>query len=330
MSDLARRWDDMPLARRLFSGRRQLSWGWSYLGAIAMWLVVTIGVGRGGTGTLVEAAIVGSFYFVAGSGQMFVIALGNGNVDLSIPYVMTVSGVVAVDVMNGTNGPMVPGLLLGIAVGLAAGMINAFVVRVLRVEPIIGTLAVGFILDSVAIRLTDAISPPQPSPDLTSFTVMKVAGVPVMPVVFVAAAVLLALVAGRSLFGWGVTGYGQRAEAAILAKLPVRRAITGAYLLSGLFAGLAGVLLAAFSGGASLDASQPFLLGSIAVVVLGGSSIAGGEISFAGVWGGALFLTLISTAVTALGLSASWQDIVEGLVIILALSIQGRRGNTPG
>jgi ribose/xylose/arabinose/galactoside ABC-type transport system permease subunit len=63
--------------------------------------------------------------------------------------------------------------------------------------------------------------------------------------------------------------------------------------------------------------------------VLGGSSIAGGEISLAGVWGGALFLTLISTAVTALGLSASWQDIVEGLVIILALSLQGRRGNTP-
>jgi ribose transport system permease protein len=329
MSDLARYREAMPWVRRLVS-RRRLSWGWSYLGAVAMWLVVTIGVGRGGTGTLVEAAMVGSFYFVAGSGQMFVIALGNGNVDLSIPYTMTVSGVVAVDVMNGTNVGMVPGLLLGLAVGLAVGMINVFVVRVIRVEPIIGTLAVGFILESVAVRLTNAIFPPQPSPDLTSFTVMKVVGVPVMPVVFVAAAVLLALVSGRSLFGWGVTGYGQRAEAAILAKLPVRLAIAGAYLLSGLFAGLAGVLFAAYSGGASLDASAPFLLGSIAVVVLGGSSIAGGEMSFAGVWGGALFLTLISTAVTALGLSASWQDIVEGFVIVLALSIQGQRGNARG
>lgn len=302
------------------------TWIWAYVGALAMWALVTVVVGRGLIGTITEAALVASFYFLAGSGQMFVIALGNGNIDLSIPYTMTVSGVVAVDLMNGSNGGLVPGLLVGLAVGIAVGVVNLLVIRVLRVEPIIGTLAVGFILQTLALRLTQAISPPSPSPVLASFTVAKIAGIPVLPLLLLAVTLLLGAVARRSLFGRSIQAYGQSAEAAVLARLPVTRTIGGCYALSGLFAAVSGVLLAAYSGGAALDASAPFLLGSIAVVVLGGTSIAGGEMSFLGVWGGALFLTLISTAVAGVGLSAAWQDIAEGVVIIIALTL--RRGTS--
>ena len=97
---------------------------------------------------------------------------------------------------------------------------------------------------------------------------------------------------------------GQSERAAYLAGIPTRRITTIVYVVSSLLAAVTGLLLAAYSGGAALDMSSDFLLMSIAVVVIGGTSITGGRASTVGIWGGALFLYLISTMLNVLGLGA--------------------------
>ena len=290
-------------------------WIWSFVAAFAAWLV-TFGIAhRGAYATLTAAAIVAVFLVIVGIGQMFVITSGNGNIDLSIPYVMTLSAFVSAGVMQGHDRRLWLGVAAGLLCGLVVAIANVVLIRALRIPAIIATLAVGFIVQSAALVRSQGFSA-DPSPSLVGFTSLRVAGLPVMALVFIAVAALAALVLQRSVFGRAVQAVGQTPRAAWLVGIHVACTVTIAYLISGLLAGLAGLLLSAYSGGASLDIAGPYLLGSIAVVVLGGSLIAGGKSNVAGIWGAAMFLTLLVTMLNVANLSAAWQDIIEGLIII--------------
>lgn len=295
-------------------------WVWSYLAALAAWLITFAIAHRGAYDTLTAATIVAVFLVIVGIGQMFVITSGNGNIDLSVPYVMALAAFLSADVMNGQDTRLAFGLGAGAACGLAVGLFNAVLIQALRIPAIIATLAVGFIMQSAALVSSQGFSA-NPSPSLTHFTSTKLATIPLMPLGFIALAVLAALVLDRSAYGRAVQAVGQRAQAARLVGISIWRTVTIAYLISGMLAGLAGVLLSAYSGGASLDIAGPYQLGSIAVVVLGGSLIGGGKSNVAGIWGAAMFLTLLVTMLNVAGLSAAWQDIVEGLMIVGVLIV---------
>lgn len=296
-------------------------WIWAYLGAFIVWLV-TIGVvqGRGGIETLAVAMQFATFFVIVGIGQMLVIAAGPGNIDLSIPAVMTLSGYIAMGVMHGSNAALVPGLLIGIAIGVAAGIANVVLIQVLAIPPMIGTLAAGFVVQSMAIVYSSG-STATPAPALARFTTWQVADVPVIALVFIALTVIVAQVLQRSTFGRSVLAIGQSPRAAYLAGLKVPFTLAGVYLISGVLSGLAGTLLAAYSGGASLDMGEAYLLMSIAVVVLGGTSVAGGQASAAGLWGAAILLDLIVTMLDVMRVGAGLRYVVTGLIIIAVLGL---------
>jgi len=96
------------------------------------------------------------------------------------------------------------------------------------------------------------------------------------------------------------------------------------YALSGLCAGLAGLLLAGYSGSATLDMGNSYLLPSIAAVVVGGASVAGGRGLYLGTLAGAILLNTLDTSISALGLSQGWRSILGGLVIAVALLAQSQ------
>jgi ribose transport system permease protein len=102
----------------------------------------------------------------------------------------------------------------------------------------------------------------------------------------------------------------------------VTRVIIVTYLICGVLAALAGVLLAAYTS-PSVDLGTPYLLNSIAVVVLGGSLIGGGRSNVIGVWGGTLFLLLLVTLLNVMNITDATQDIVKGALIILVLALMG-------
>jgi ribose transport system permease protein len=301
-------------------------WIWSLIGALIVWGLTAASVeGRGAGETLSVALGFATFYVIVGIGQMLVIAAGPGNIDLSIPSVMMLSGYLSMGVMHAQDSRLALGVAVALGVGLAAGISNVVLIRGLRIPPMIATLAAGFVMQSMTIAYSRG-STAKPAPALLDFSLSHVAGVPVIALLFLAVAGLVAVALARSIFGRSVLAIGQNPRAAYLAGVAIPRTMAAVYVVSALLAAVAGLLLAAYSGGASLNMAEDFLLMSIAVVVLGGTSIAGGQATVAGVWTASLFLYLIVTMLNVLGVSAGLRYVVTGLIIIGVLAVsKGRR-----
>lgn len=310
------------LGRTVRDGLRERPWAWSFAAAAVVWVVTYLETSRGLLGNLTGASLVASFLVLVGIGQLFVITTGNGNIDLSIPNAMTLAGYYALTVMDGRDDMLLAGLAVGLLVGLVVGVANVIAIFLLQIPPIVGTLAVGFIVQSASFVKSNSFSA-DPSPALSAFVHASVLGVPVLALTAVAVALLAGLLLKRTVYGRAVQAVGQSLRAAHLSGVRVRRTVALAYLLSGVLAGLAGVLLAADSGGVQLDIATPYLLNSIAVVVLGGSLIAGGRSFVSGVWGAALLLTLLLTLLTVLNIPVATQNVIKGLLIVAVLSLAG-------
>jgi ribose transport system permease protein len=301
-------------------------WLWSLLGALIVWLVTAASVaGRGAGETLSTALGFATFYVIVGIGQMLVIAAGPGNIDLAIPSVMTLAGYLSMGVMHAENAGLALGIAVALGVGVLAGTANVVLIRLLRIPPMIATLASGLVMQSITIAYSRG-STAKPAPLLLEVSLARVLGVPVIALAMVAIAALVALLLGRSRFGRSVLAIGQNARAAYLAGIAIARTMAAVYLVSALLAAIGGLLLAAYSGGASLNMAEDFLLMSIAVVVLGGTSIAGGQATVTGVWTASLFLYLIVTMLNVLGVGAGLRYVISGLIIVgvLALAKGGR------
>lgn len=297
-------------------------WIWSALGAAALWIGVIIGSGRGAGGTLLAAFQISAFLVLVGLGQLLVIASGNGNIDLSIPNVMTLSSLVAFSVAGSGHGNTVAGVLLGLGTGLAAAGANVIAIFLLGIPPIVATLGVGLLAESAVLEKAATFSQVAP-PALQSFVTERVAGIPVFTLVVLVVTVIVAWALHRSAFGRSLLAVGQSRRAADRAGLHGTAAMIGCYALSGLLAAAAGIALAAFSG-PSVSLGDPYLLTSVGVVVLGGSMISGGRANTVGIWTAALLLTMIVTFAYVMHFSVAVQDIFEGAIILAVLAFGGK------
>lgn len=316
-----------PRRRRLRIDRDWVAarpWAWSFAAAAAVWVAAFVASHRGFAETLTSGTQIASLLVIVGIGQMFVITAGNGNIDLSIPSTMTLAAYWALGLQRGGDGGLVPGLLLGLAVGLVVALVNVFTILVLRIPPIVATLSVGFMAQSAAFVKSNNFSY-GPSPSLARFVNLQFAGVPVMGLLSATLAAAAAVVLSRTAYGRSLQAVGQSVRAARLSGISVPRTLLTTYAISGVLAGLAGVLLAAASGGVQLDIATPYLLNSVAVVVLGGSLIQGGRSNTPGVWWAALFLSLLVTLLTVLHVNSAWQNVIKGTLIIGVLTLASAR-----
>lgn len=305
----------------------QKPWIWAWLGAVSMWVIITgiSGIGAGGQ-VLSAAASFGTFFVIVATGQMFVITLGPGNVDLSIPACMTLSATLAMKFMNGDASLLVPGLLISLTVGLAIGTLNFLLILLLRIPPIIATLSASFLYQSTAIWSNRGlrVKPPE---ILGDFAVTKVLGVPVLTIVVLVLTLAMAFMLHRTPFGLSVSAIGQNIRAAKLAGIKVEKTRYFTYLMCSVLAAVCGFVLAGFSGGAALNMGEQYLLMSIAVVVIGGTSVAGGYANLTGLWGASLFMFLLVSMLNTVGLSAGFRLIVTGAIIVGVVAISGRRSS---
>ncbi len=301
-------------------------WFWAFAAsAIAFFATLSLTDGRGGAELLSAALTFASFSAIVGLGQMFVITLGPGNVDLSIPSTMTLAGTLSLKFMDGLTGLVLPGLGIALVVGLAAGAFNYLLIRLLRIPPIIATLSASFLYQSLAIWWNRGlrIKPPQA---LAEFTTGSFAGIPNMTYVGVLIAVLSWIILERSIYGRWVSAFGQNTRAARLSGVPVEAVRAMTYVSSAVLASFTGYLLASFSGGAALNMGTEYLLISIAVVVIGGSSIAGGNSNVPGIWGGALLMFLVVSMLNSYGLGAGVRLIMTGTIIIAIVAAASGKG----
>ena len=276
-------------------------------------------------GNMLNIGIQASTIAVLAFGMTFVIVAAG--IDLSVGSVAALSAMVSASMFTtaGLNGwvALLGGLLTGAACGAASGMATAYG----RLPSFIATLA----MLSVARGLTLVISEGRPvrTADQVSFLGGNIGPIPMPIVVLVVAGLVAAFLLNRTVIGRYMYAVGGNKEAARLSGIPVQKVLVIVFALSGLFAGLAGMLLSGRLDSAQPQAAVGYELDAIAAVVIGGASLAGGVGRISGTLVGALVLVVIRNGLNLLNVSSFWQQVVIGLVIALAVGIDVlRRKNT--
>ncbi|PCD66406.1 ABC transporter permease [Rhizobium phaseoli] len=300
-------------------------WIWSWLAAFTVWfLTIMVTLGASTLGLSQAALTFAAFSVIVGIGQMFVITLGPGNIDLSVPATMTLAGTVALKLMNVENGMILPGLLIAIVLGLVVGLGNYVLIKALRIPPIIATLSMSFIVQSAAIWTNRGLRIKPPTM-LAEFTTSNTLGVPNVAIVALLISLLAWFLLEKTIYGRWISAIGQSMPAARMAGIPVDGTRFVTYLFCAVLAAVAGYLLACFSGGAALNMGSEYLLMSIAVVVIGGTAVAGGDSNVPGIWGASLFMFLVVSMLNTYGVGAGIRLIMTGLIIISVIMLAGGR-----
>ena len=300
-------------------------WVWSFLAALAVWaatVAVTAGASMQG---LTQAALTfAAFSVLVGIGQMFVITLGPGNIDLSVPATMTLAGTVSLKLMNTEGGMVLQGLVVTLLIGVAVGIANYTLIKLLRIPPIIATLSMSFLVQSTAIWTNRGlrIKPPE---SLADFSTAMTLGIPNVALIALALSVLAWVLLHRTVYGRWIAAIGQSIAAARLAGIPVDGTRFVTYIFCAVMAALCGTLLSCFSGGAALNMGTEYLLISIAVVVIGGTAVAGGNSNVPGIWGASLFMFLVVSMLNTYGFGAGVRLIMTGLIIIGVILVASGR-----
>lgn len=299
-------------------------WTYGFWAAALMLGVIGFQSGIASIGpTLTVALAFGAISVLVGTGQMFVIASGAGNLDLSVPSVLTLAAYVSMTVMDQTGGTVSAGIVAALAVGAVAGCLNFAAIHFLRLPPIIATLAWSFIFQSFAFNLGGeaTLKPPQA---LSDFTTMRLGSVQVMPLTIMALSAVAALCLVFTVWGRNLLATGQNERAAHFAGVRVGPVRLVAYVVCGMTAAMAGVVLSGLAGGAALNMGNTYLMESIAIVALGGTSVAGGQANAIGIWGAALFFNLLGTMLNIFHAGAGVRFVLMGVLIVMIVAIVPR------
>ena len=255
-----------------------------------------------------------------------IIALGQtlviiaGGFDLSVAAIFAVGGVVAAQTTN-TTGSVVLGWLAGAVAGAVLGAINGGLVTFGRINPLIATLATSLAFGGLALVLTGGTLITVEDQAFRILGRDSFLGIKWTIWLFLTAIIIAGIALSRSNFGRYIFATGGNSEAARLSGIRTAQISAATYVISGLCAGVAGVIVASRIGTGQADAGADFALTSIAAVVLGGTSIKGG---YGAIWRtvlGVLMLAVIGNGFNLLGVNPVYQQMVMGAVIALAVSI---------
>jgi ribose/xylose/arabinose/galactoside ABC-type transport system permease subunit len=269
-----------------------------------------------------------SYNCILGVGQTFVII--TAGIDLSIGSLVALTGVVMAQTANhlsfGGVGLVLVTLLAGLAVGAAAGWINALPVVKLNLPPFITTFA----MLEVTLGLSYIFSGGQPvavnNPIFSAIGTGSVFGLPVPVIWMIVVVAIASVVLTRTRFGRYVFALGGNEEAARLAGIATARVKTFVYMISGMCAAIVGFLyMARFSSGSPDTGTHDELLEAIAAVVVGGTSLMGGQGSILGTFFGALLIGLLYNAMNLIHVDSYLQKVVLGVVILLAVVLDELR-----
>lgn len=270
-----------------------------------------------------------------------------GGLDLSVGAVMTLANCIASELVNGSPAQMVFGMIVTLACGTAFGFMNGMIVVYGRIQPIIATLATGAIAIGLAL-----IVRPSPGGDVdgdlnwavtnavfdfaetygfaddgNAAWLQPIANIPVPFILLFGVAILVWIPFKRSVTGRTIYAIGSAEGAAFMSGLPIARAKIAAFTLAGFFASCGGLYLAiqTSSGNADITQAGAYTLNSIAAVVLGGTSLLGGIGGAIGSLFGALILRVISFYFRILSIDPLLQPLIEGVVLLAAVSLGALR-----
>ncbi len=252
-------------------------------------------------------------------GQTLVIL--TGGIDLSVGSIIAMSAMSAAAVAKANPGQVWLTVLTALAVGLLAGAVNGFFVSVVNVPPFIATLGMLTAGSGIAYAIGGGAPINGLPAEFGKIANTKILGLQVPVIVMIIGIIVFAVVMRRTAYGMRVYAVGGNRSAAEIAGVNARRVLFSVYALSGILAGLSGVMLASRVISGPPNLGQGYELDAIAAVVIGGASLMGGRGS---VWGTALGLILIQTLNNGLDIllvPSYWQDVIKGVLIVFAVAV---------
>ncbi|WP_192180691.1 ABC transporter permease [Mesorhizobium amorphae] len=289
----------------------------------AVWIAASFASrGFGAYGHLRYLVELGAVIGLVAAGQTFVVIAGG--IDLSVAAIVTVSAI-SLPLLSWQADPtgLAP-VLVVLALTTIIGLVNGLGVALLRVHPMIMTLAMATFLQGLLIIIAGGSAVTAENPLVHWLGNARPAGIPAGVLLWVAVSVIVLTVMHATPFGARIFAMGANPLAAALSGVPVTSTTLAVYGISGFTSGLAGVLVLGMNGQGYVGIGDPYLLASIAAVVLGGTSILGGLGTYAGTIPGAILLVTITALITVVNASPGWRSILFGSLILGLLLLSGR------
>lgn len=288
---------------------------WPLLGTLILWGLIGMVSGRISMNQLFSCARLASFALLLALGQMVVVTSGEGAIDLSQVYILTLCAYISCNLMNAAP---VLGFVIAVAVGALCGFVNGCINIYLKVPAMITTLATGYILFTI-ILIGAPYMTTLPYAGLVTFININFGGFSMLTIICIVAAAALAVLMYKTKYGKQLHAVGQKRMAAQYSGIEVGRIVIGSFTLGGLICGLSGVLCGAFIGGAFQDMGSTYFLPSVAATFVGGTAASGGRSNVVGVCLGALMMSFMTTFLNAASLTPGMQRLIQGVFLVLIL-----------
>ena len=257
---------------------------------------------------------IGAFIGIIAIGQTLVIL--TGQIDLSVPWNLTFSAIVMATLYANGHGVVVA-VGAALLTGAIVGAINSVGVAIFRLHSLVWTLAMNALLEGAALVYTNAQPPKSDVPEAVRFLAIgNVFGLPAGAVVWAVLAVVAIVVLRRSRFGRYLYAIGNNESSLFLSGVDSRKVYLGAFMVSGVCASIAGILLTGYASQTYLGMGNDYLLIPIAAVIIGGTNIMGGSGGYVGSIAGALIVVILQSILSVAQIGQAGKDIIFGLIIL--------------
>lgn len=241
-------------------------------------------------------------------------------IDLSVGSIMALAGMMAANlVTTGSESPVIFAILAALATGAALGLANGALIARINVPPFVATLGMLSMARGLTLIYSDGRPIANLSPAIRWIGSGNVIGMPVPVLIFFAVFIIGWVTLSRTTFGRYIYAVGGNEKAARTSGISTRTIVASTYVISGLLAGLGGLVLTARTTAALPQAGIGYELDAIAAVVIGGTSLSGGRGSLVGTLFGALIIGTINNGMDLMGVSSYYQQLLKGAIIVLAV-----------
>ena len=248
------------------------------------------------------------------------LVLGSGNMDLSVGHMLGLIGIVIGKLL--VNGVPVPAaVLMGLFCGALCGFLNAALIEAFKLPPFIVTIATSSLFLGSGYLITNMV----PVSNLPS-TFVEIGqgyalGIPIPVYIMIAVVALMTVITNRTIFGRHAIAMGGNIEATRVSGIDVRKSRFLVYIIMGVCVAVAAIVMTARSASAQVNAGDGMEMDAITAVVIGGTSLMGGNANIVGTLFGCIIIGMLNNSLNLMGVDSSWQIIVKGMMCLFALML---------
>lgn len=266
---------------------------------------------------IINLLIVASFLGIVAGGQTLVIMSGNGGIDLSMGNVVTMGAIIGGALIKEQNENVLLGLIVVLAITFIVGLLNGIGSTYFNIPPLIMTLSMGIIVQAISKFITGGVPVGGAASILRSMVIGRFLGIPGILYIWLAFSILIIIILRNSTYGLYLLSVGANDKAAYLSGVPVRLIRILTYGFSSMIAGASGFFYLGYLGSVyNITLGDKYTLPSIIAVVIGGTSLAGGNGGYIGTIAGAIVLQILESILITINIEQFGRNIIFGLVLL--------------